>query len=414
MPYLTPKSGPSTGTVESSITVNECKTSDAQEVPAITACPVPEKSILIDTGELESIKSSSYPLVKLEVEKINDATAGRLATSLLGHVLFLKNQVPFPVMQLGRLPGGKMNTRAAKQRTELLASYDTISSHLDTTFSALSTALARCAGQNSKLAQVHLAILVGPSVTTAKSRLFLGIDGLEQSIWGVRDERTISRDHAEIAEDEREDVQADKSDEGDSVEDNDESDDIPEDSEDDDSEETSSEEESESESEEEENGDKSIGEDPPPPLYVSRAEELQFLQKAERLLSRTLAAADAEGCGISSELAPTQTHVLIRAPRRFSHPAWLPQQNVSNSLDTSLHDFLNNSGLQTAENQSINRPKHTKKTKVEGVWITTRQGIQPSAFLRESLSVSSTGLDLEDDEMIWWSWDGKFQGFSDW
>jgi hypothetical protein len=35
-----------------------------------------------------------YPLVKLDTEMITDATAARLATSLLGHVLFLKNQVP--------------------------------------------------------------------------------------------------------------------------------------------------------------------------------------------------------------------------------------------------------------------------------------------------------------------------------
>jgi hypothetical protein len=37
---------------------------------------------------------TEYPLVKLDTEMITDATAARLATSLLGHVLFLKNQVP--------------------------------------------------------------------------------------------------------------------------------------------------------------------------------------------------------------------------------------------------------------------------------------------------------------------------------
>lgn len=69
----------------------------------------------------------------------------------------------------------------------------------------------------------------------------------------------------------------------------------------------------------------------------------------------------------------------------------------------------------TGEHENNNRAKRAKKSKVEGVWITTRQGIQPSAFSRESsLLASSVAKDLEDDEMIWWSWDGKFQGFSDW
>jgi hypothetical protein len=39
-------------------------------------------------------RMTEYPLVKLDTEIITDATAARLATSLLGHVLFLKNQVP--------------------------------------------------------------------------------------------------------------------------------------------------------------------------------------------------------------------------------------------------------------------------------------------------------------------------------
>lgn len=35
-----------------------------------------------------------FPLVRLDVDVITDSMAGRLATSLLGHVLFLKNQIP--------------------------------------------------------------------------------------------------------------------------------------------------------------------------------------------------------------------------------------------------------------------------------------------------------------------------------
>ena len=35
-----------------------------------------------------------FPLLRLDVDVITDSIAGRLATSLLGHVLFLKNQIP--------------------------------------------------------------------------------------------------------------------------------------------------------------------------------------------------------------------------------------------------------------------------------------------------------------------------------
>jgi hypothetical protein len=41
-----------------------------------------------------------------------------------------------------------------------------------------------------------------------------------------------------------------------------------------------------------------------------------------------------------------QTHVLLlQAPRGFSHPAWLPRQNVCTTLDNTLQDFLIDSGL---------------------------------------------------------------------
>lgn len=42
----------------------------------------------------EDSPMNAYPVVRLDVDTISDAVASRLATSLLGHVLFLKNQVP--------------------------------------------------------------------------------------------------------------------------------------------------------------------------------------------------------------------------------------------------------------------------------------------------------------------------------
>lgn len=41
-----------------------------------------------------SLPVNHFPLVRLDVDVITDSIAGRLATSLLGHVLFLKNQIP--------------------------------------------------------------------------------------------------------------------------------------------------------------------------------------------------------------------------------------------------------------------------------------------------------------------------------
>ena len=42
----------------------------------------------------EATVKSRVPVVLLDVDAISDAVAARLATSLLGHVLYLKNQVP--------------------------------------------------------------------------------------------------------------------------------------------------------------------------------------------------------------------------------------------------------------------------------------------------------------------------------
>jgi hypothetical protein len=43
---------------------------------------------------IEGVPESNHPIVRLNMDVIADEVAARLATSLLGHVLFLKNQVP--------------------------------------------------------------------------------------------------------------------------------------------------------------------------------------------------------------------------------------------------------------------------------------------------------------------------------
>ena len=326
------------------------------------------------------------------------------------------------------------NTRAVKQRAELLASFDTLSSHLDTTFTALSTAFARCQSSSlssdsvakkfppkSRVARAYLAILVGPSLSTPKSKVMLTVDGLDARIWGQREESSKPEEEDGGVDEEVDDEGADDDDHTDS-----DGQEEPEDS-DEDGEDVSKLDDDTDSNEEEDTAPPS-----PPPPYISHAEEQRFLNSADRLLSRTLAGADAENYGLSAELctvilfsfpvsfntrflAPTQTHILIRAPRRFAHPAWTPRQNVTTSLEAALHEFLNESlqKVTGAVSNQKSRSVKQKKGRPEGVWLTCRDGINPDlTLLQDALE---QGLNIaEDDEMIWWSWDGKLVGFSDW
>ena len=177
-----------------------------------------------------------------------------------------------------------------KQRTEFLANFDTISSHMDTTFSALSTALSRCSNyKDSTISRAYLAIFLGPSLGSAKSRVVLGIDGLEKRIWGNH-VNVSGTQEAGGDENEEQDVVSETED--------DDSAEGPDESESDESEEVLEEE------SEDEDDCENIGGVSSPPLAAqsSHASEQKFLQNAERLLSRTLAAADADGRGIISEM----------------------------------------------------------------------------------------------------------------
>lgn len=199
------------------------------------------------------------------------------------------------------------NNKAAKLKTNLLLAFDTIASHLLTSFSSLSTTLAqiKTPGASSSLTRVYLAILVGPSLGTAKSKVFYGVDKFQAQTWANLDELEVE-----------------------AKEDADSGDEYPEESED---ESTGEEDESEVGSEGEEgnsNGERDLedSEDSEPgragdndvnkdekndahryqdhsstPKW-SYAEEKRFLQIADRSLARTLAAADANGCGIANEM----------------------------------------------------------------------------------------------------------------
>lgn len=89
----------------------------------------------------------------------------------------------------------KSTPRALKLRTDLLASFDTLNSHLNTTFSALSTAFALTANSDAKTnrptRRAYLAILVGPSIGSAKTRVMFAVDGLVTKVWGEREDDNV-------------------------------------------------------------------------------------------------------------------------------------------------------------------------------------------------------------------------------
>jgi len=117
--------------------------------------------------------------------------------------------------------------------------------------------------------------------------------------------------------------------------------------------------------------------------------------------------------------APTQTHVLLRAPRGFSHPAWLPRQNVNTTLDNTLQSFLVDSGLGDAVpagGDGKTRRRGVGGIKTEGVLVTCQNvpdngTSRPAATATVPATVTET---REEDELIWWAWDGKLIGFAEW
>lgn len=69
----------------------------------------------------------------------------------------------------------------------MINAFDVLSSHLNTTFSALSTALA-CNPARRGTDTVYLALVLGPTIGAPKARVILVIEGLEIKIWGERED----------------------------------------------------------------------------------------------------------------------------------------------------------------------------------------------------------------------------------
>ncbi len=85
------------------------------------------------------------------------------------------------------MPVSSAATRAAKKRSDMINAFDELSSHLHTTFSALSTALARNPAHRGTDI-VYLALVLGPTIGAPKARVVLVLEGLEVKIWGKRDD----------------------------------------------------------------------------------------------------------------------------------------------------------------------------------------------------------------------------------
>ncbi|KAI9059044.1 hypothetical protein FKP32DRAFT_1635003 [Trametes sanguinea] len=454
------------------------------------------------------LQELNVPTVVLDTPSISHTMAAGLSLSLLGHTLFLKSQVPFPVAQLLRMPGGGSNPKVARKREELLATFDTLSSHLQTTFVALSTAYAKCKSAKSKTTPAlsdensqkepqedpsvtpqrgaaHLMFILGPSVGAARARILLTIDGLEVKVWGQRPDVPPN----EVTEETEGDSSIDIEDTDEEEEETDSDSDQFEEDEDDLSEGGSVATEDQEDELDELDSDtdsvppasRSPSPDPParslapspesrpspqaplkplsdsghnvassssclhtstpanaqpappstsssressPQPTLSYAEEQAALRAAERLLSRTLMNAWAEagpGGDMASELAPTQTHVYLRAPRRFAHPAWVARQNLARTLDGVLDAFLVDAGAVRSPQGSGNAKK-SRGVRTEGAWIGCRGG---SAFATERAGRLAEDIHQdhgtgqctdadEEDEEIWWAWDGKIIGFADW
>ncbi|KLO08578.1 hypothetical protein SCHPADRAFT_603043 [Schizopora paradoxa] len=334
--------------------------------------------------------------VTLDCPSIGDVMAARLAMCVLGHMLYLKSQIPFPVPQLMKMSAtsanSSSNSKGKKKLDTLLSSFDLLSSHLGTTFTALSTALARSQVNSPSIA--HFVILFGPTVsaasaaTSTRARIMLEITGFDVRIWGMRNDRRLD---------------------GEDNDDDDQEEDIPPDSdeEEDDSVDGDEEEESEDEvppSPEPSDFDSDVEEEEEGPYIPSSSSYIppeSEIVLAERTLSRTLAQANADAsAGMAAEIPPTQIHVLIRAPRRFAHPAWKPHQQsgVSRALDTMISNPI-------ASKSKTNKKQTDHRIRVR---CQSSENADPSGVSKE------TDED-EESEFIWWSWDaGKLEGFSDW
>ncbi|KAG9007442.1 hypothetical protein FRB94_001253 [Tulasnella sp. JGI-2019a] len=143
----------------------------------------------------------------------------------------------------------------------------------------------------------------------------------------------------------------------------------------------------------------------PPPAFSSPPDEELALKDHVR----TVGLAMANGFDFDrDEIAPTLTHIMLQAPRRFKHPAWLPKQNMSKILDDQVANFFSG-----ASSQSRGRRGPVE----DGIRIVNTPN---SAAQRVDPRTEVTGVKASDDDdegandLIWWQWNAEsIRGFAD-
>ena len=147
-------------------------------------------------------------------------------------------------------------------------------------------------------------------------------------------------------------------------------------------------------------------------------------RKAERALYRTLAHADT-GDDNDEELPPTTMFLLLRAPRSFHHPHWIPRQDYSHSLDLVTRKLLQLSCADDNEGNGVNKFVGGMRTgNVRGVRVSCQVPPTLGLVQREMEGIGWDGLpntaplpdagsEHEGNEMIWWQWQGKVKGIGD-
>jgi hypothetical protein len=154
-------------------------------------------------------------------------------------------------------------------------------------------------------------------MSSSRSKVVFAVDGFETKVWGEREPGKGQDAGVKEAEVNLEDEEGD-TDENTGEEINEDEDEDP--AESDEGEEGEEEDDGDEEDEDQSDGEFSTDDEDlpaspsPPPPYCSHAEEQRALQAAERLLARTLAAADAEGNGMSAEMGPSLPSLSMARP----------------------------------------------------------------------------------------------------
>ncbi|KAG8908933.1 hypothetical protein FRB99_000036 [Tulasnella sp. 403] len=169
---------------------------------------------------------------------------------------------------------------------------------------------------------------------------------------------------------------------------------------------------------------------PQSPPRVPPPSEEEILATNVRQLSLTMASSFDFG---REDIPVTQTHVLLRAPRCFKHPSWLPKQNISKALDTRVSEFFESRHSGSLNGSLNGSPTRARKGPLEeGLRVlcpqdpntkprhdsTSRRRSRDGYYgfsspLQEPLP-EEPEADDGSHELIWWQWSsGSIRGFGD-